>query len=115
MTKHAAHIHESRLALILDAREVWLHHDNPASSLQSTHVLERTLPLTGIVHSISACIETGHAHGWLDDPSAGDGRRPRTSRVQPSRRYNRNTAIFEVPQVALIRVPSQDRRRVREV
>jgi hypothetical protein len=115
MTEHAAQIHESRLAVILYARQVWLHHDDATCSLQSTHVFEGKLPLIRIVYAISTRIETGHAHGWLDHPTTGHGRRPRLFRVQPSRRRDGNTAVFELSQIALVRVPSSNWRGVRQV
>jgi hypothetical protein len=109
MTEHAAHIHESRLAFIVDAREVRLHHDYATCGLQSAHLVDGQSPLVGIINAISACIETGDAHSRLDDPGTALRCRPRLFRVHPCRRHHRNTAVCKVSQITLVRVPGENR------
>jgi hypothetical protein len=115
MTEHAAHIHESRLAFIVDAREIRLHHAHATCGLKSPHVLDRQSPLIGIVHAIAAGIETGDAHSRLDDPGTARRYRPHLFRVQPCRRHHGNTAVCEIPQITLVRIPSEDRGGISQV
>jgi hypothetical protein len=58
--------------MILNANEIWLHHDDPIGSLQPPNVLEMThVPVTGIVQASSGF---NHVVGTVETPQLSRSR-----------------------------------------